>query len=120
MRSPSSRVLANRVDIYPAVAGQDANGAPQFTYAGSPASQVACTMQAGDVEEVVEEDAGGQQRITRLLHYRIMFGSPTGVKPRDKIIYTDLAGIVHTLFAHVERDEAGRGAAFTVFAIERI
>ncbi len=126
MLSPSAMVRINTVDIWAAVPGQDANGAPQFTYPSVTILRAECTVQAGEVEEIVEEDAvasvgaGGQQRVTRLLHYRIMFATPTLAKPRDKIIYIDSSNVVHTLFAHVERDEAGRAAAFVIRAVERL
>lgn len=117
MRSPSSRVLANRVDLYLATLGQDADGAPQWTYPAIPTrAGVACSVQAGAVEEVVDE----QQRVTQERQYKVMFAAATLVKPRDKFVYVDSSGVSHTLFARVERDEAGRGAAFMVRAIERV
>lgn len=116
MRSPSSRVLTNRVDVYPAVVGQDPDGAPQFTYAQTPRrAAVPCSVQVGDYEEV-EDD---QRRVTRYLTYKIMFGSYPFVKPRDKIVWVDRGGVAHTLLVRAARDEAGRGGAFTVRAVER-
>lgn len=117
MPSPSAAVLVNTVDIYRAIPGQDADGAPQFTYPGNPTlAQVPCTVQAMAVNEVIDE----QQRITQEREYKVMFAAATLAGPRDKIIYVDWSGVTHTLFAHIERDEAGRGAAFVVRAIERV
>jgi hypothetical protein len=109
--------LINRVDIYAAVAGQDADGGPTWTYPAVPTRrQVACSVQAGSVEEVVDE----QQRVTQERQYGVMFAAATLVQPRDKMVYVDSSGVSHILFARVERDEAGRGAAFVVRAIERV
>lgn len=116
MRSPSARVLINRVDIYAAVVGQDASGAPAFTYPAVTCLNVACSVQAGAVEEMIDEE----NRVTRHREYIVMFANATHARPRSMIKYKDSTGVVHTLFAQIERDEAGRGAAFTVRATERI
>lgn len=117
MRSPSSRVLTNTVDIYAGTSAQDADGGPQWTYPAVPTlARVPCSVQAGAVEEITDE----QQRVTSERQYKVMFGSATLVGPRDKLIYVDSSGVTHTLFARIERDEAGRGAAFVVRAIERV
>ena len=125
MRSPSSRCLINQVDVYPAIDGQDKDGAPQFTYANTPKYQsVPCTVQVGEYEEIVEESTSlgdaGQQRLTRLLHYRIMFGSYVSGLSRAKITWIDNNRVLHILITQAGRDEAGRGAAFTVKAVERL
>lgn len=116
MRSPSARVLRNRVDVYAATAGTDAVNAPTYTYPSVPTrSGVPCSVQAGPVEEVVDE----QRRVTQERQYKVMFPGPTGTKPRDKLIYRDDAGVAHTLIVHVEQDQAGRGAAFVVRCVEK-
>lgn len=117
MRSPSARVLANRADIYAATSAQDGVGGPEFTYPDI-ATYLAepCSIQAGAVEEIVDE----QQRVTQERQYKVMFGRQLGAAPRYKLKYVDSLGVSHTLFARVERDEAGRGAAFVVRAIERV
>ena len=116
MRSPSARVLINRVDIYIANPGRDPDGGVQFPYPSQPTMKgVACSVQPHTTGELVDE----QQRITAWSEYRIMFGSPQNLSPRDKIVWTDASGTTRTLFVEVPRDEAGRGAAFTVFATER-
>ncbi len=117
VRGPSSRVLINRVDIYQATEANDDAGGVQFIYPGSPTfGQVPCTIQAGAIEEVIDE----QERITQLLHYKIMFSMAISVTPRDKLVYQDPAGVTRELFVEVQRDEAGRQAAYTVRAVERI
>lgn len=125
MRSPSSRCLINRVDVYPAINGQDADGAVQFTYAQTATYEsLPCTVQVMDYEEVVEESTSmgdsGQRRITRLLHYRILFGAYVRGLSRAKVIWIDNNRVTHTLFTQASRDEAGRGAAFTIKAVERL
>lgn len=115
MRSPSSRVLANTVDIYAAAPGQDLGGGVQYIYPAYPTMKgVPCSVQAGSVTEIMEND-----RITQKREYRVMFGSSIQVSARDRMIYTDSAGIQHILSEHIVRDEAGRGAAFVVYAVER-
>ncbi len=117
VRGPSSRVLVNRVDIYVASPGRDADGGVQFPYPSTPTMrQVACTVQPGMTVEI----EGEQQRITKLTEYKIMFASPQNLSPRDKIVWVDASGATRDLFVEADRDEAGRGAAFTVHATERV
>jgi hypothetical protein len=122
MRSPSSRVLRNRVDIYPAISGQDTAGAYVPTYASIPAqAQRPCSVQQQDVEEIVEIGPGGQQRLTRVRNYKVMFGSPDpNVRPRARLVWIDDSGVLRYLIVQVTKDNAGRGATFTVHATERI
>ena len=117
MRSPSARVLINRVDVYVAGPGRDSDGGVQFPYPPAPTMKgVACTVQPGATGEIVDE----QQRIAKLTEYKIMFASPINLSPRDKIVWVDAGGVTRTLFVEADRDEAGRGAAFTVHATERV
>jgi hypothetical protein len=105
------------VDIYAATATQDADGAVVYAYPAYPTAKgVRCSVQAGVVEEVSDE----LQRITQERQYKVMFAMATNIGARDKFIYMDGAGVTHILFARVERDEAGRGAAFVVRAVERV
>ena len=115
MRNPTSRVLTNRVDIYQSTVGRDADGGVQFPYPTTPTfKQVPCTVQPTGADEI--EDQG---RITKITSYKIMFGQPITLSPRDKIVWVDNLGATHLIFARADRDEAGRGAAFTVFCEER-
>ena len=117
MRSPSARVRKDRIDIYQAVTSADSAGGMVFTYPPIPTfSQVACTIQAGEILEIIDE----QDRITQYLSYKIMFADQQPVVPRDKGIYIDTLGIQRILFADVQRDEAGRGSAFTVRWTEKV
>lgn len=119
MRSPSARVLKDRIDIFQAIrpVGADSAGGVVFIYPPTPTfSQVACTIQAVEILEIVDE----QERITQYKSYKIMFASQQRVSPRDKGIYVDTLGVQRTLFAEVQRDEAGRGAAFTVRWNEKV
>jgi hypothetical protein len=116
MRSPSSRVLINRIDIYVGVPGLDAVRAPQWTYPDLPTLRdIPCTVQSLGPMEVVDD----QNRITQTSAYMVMFASDPGVKPRDKIIWRDNTRTLRTLFVQSSFDEAGRGAAFTIRAIEK-
>jgi hypothetical protein len=123
MLSPSPFVLANRVDVYPALgptstaAQSDTIGGPLWIYAAIPTYfQVPCTAQAREFDEIID----AQERVTRIAYWKLMFANPLNVKPRDKIIYKTVRGYVHTLFVAAERDEAGRDAAFTIKCVERI
>lgn len=114
MMGPSSWVLANTCDIYPATIGQDIEGGATFVYPASPSAQLACSAQPNEVVETIGDD-----RMTRETTWRIMFGAPTGIKNRDMIIITDDAGVRHTAFAHIEQNQAGRGSAYVVYAVEK-
>ncbi len=117
MRSPSGRCLINTVDIYRGVKSQDVDGGYKLTYPTVTYAQVPCTVQ---VYEMIEQFDEQQNRITQALTYHIMTGTPCIVNARDKIIYIDFSFVVHTLQAQVNRDEAGRGAAFTIRATETL
>ena len=116
MLSPSSMVLINRCDIYPAVTGRDVDGGTAYTYPTRTGASVPCSIQAQGVIEVVDD----QQRVTQLNEYKVMFANQQDVSPRDKLVYVDAGGVTRELFVEAQRDEAGRGAAFTVRATERI
>ncbi len=117
MRSPSARVLINTVDIYRGVQAQDVDGGYKLTYPSVTYAQVPATVQVGEFIEQFDEQ---QNRITQALTYRIMTGIPCVVHARDKIVYTDFNGVTHTLQAQANRDEAGRGGAFTIRATETL
>jgi hypothetical protein len=119
MRSPSIRVRKNSVDIYNALPSPQADGVggPVWTYPPTPSCRgVRCTAQAGSIAEVVDD----QDRVTRVIEWKMMFASQQVIKPRDKIIYVDAGCVTHTIYVEIQRDEAGRGGAFTVHLIERI
>lgn len=117
MRNPSARVLINRVDVYPGTLVVDAAGGSSWAYPSTPTySQKPCTAQAVGIREVVDD----QDRITQLVEWKIMFGSFVSVDVRDRLNFEQPAGVSHEAFVEVSRDEAGRGAAFTVRATERI
>jgi hypothetical protein len=105
-----------RVNIYKAGPGRDTDGGVEYPYPSLPSyANVPCTAQPVSSEEV--EDAG---RITKIVTWKMIFGSFLGLSPRDQLVWQDPAGTAHTAFAKADRDEAGRGAAFTVFAEERV
>ena len=117
MRSPSSRVLSDVVDWYAGTTTQDADGAVQFSYPAIPTRKaIPCSAQAGDVEEVLDD----QDRLTQMRTWKLFVANPTGAKARDKFTIIDGRGIAHTLLARVERDEGGRGSTFVVHCVERI
>ncbi len=118
VRSPSSRVLINTVDIYRGIQGQDADGGYKLPYASTPTyASIPATVQVGEFIEQFDEQ---QNRITQALTYRIMTGQPYVVNARDKIVYVDSNNVTHTLQAQANRDEAGRGGAFTIRATETL
>ncbi len=111
-------MLINSVDIYLGIHGQDSDGGYRITYAAAPTySSVPATVQVGDY---VEQFDGEQNRLGQALTYRIMTAQPYAVSARDKILYTDFNGVTHTLMAEANRDEAGRGGAFTIRATETL
>jgi len=88
----------------------------QFTYPTAPTyPQVPCTAQAQGFAEVVDD----QQRITQIVEWKILLGTAIVVSPRDKLVFIDQADGIHTMFVEASRDEAGRGSAFTIRAVER-
>ncbi len=106
------------MDIYRGIQGQDADGGYRLTYASAPTyANVPATVQVGEFVEQFDEQ---QNRITQALVYRIMTGGACVVNARDKIVYTDFNGVTHTLQAQANRDEAGRGGAFTIRATETL
>jgi len=117
MRSPSARCLINTVDIYRGVKGQDPDGGYRLTYPSLTYAGVPCTVQVGEFIEQFDEQ---QNRMTQALTYRIMTGQPYAVNARDKIVYVDGNGVTHTIMAEANRDEAGRGGAFTIRGSETL
>ncbi len=115
MRSPSPRVMNQPCAVYPAVRGQDTTGGVQFTNSDAASSLLTCSAQPHEYEEVYEND-----RLTQLRHWRLMFATEPGLLPRDKVTWSDPAGVSHTGFVLTSRDEAGRGAAYTVKVVEKL
>lgn len=116
MMPPSSMILVNRIDIYPATAGRDITGGPTWSYATTPAfAAVPCSVQADGFEEDVSD-----QRVVQITHYKVDFGPSPRVKPRDKGIWIDNGGTARTLFAEAVRDNAGHNGSFTVRMVERV
>jgi hypothetical protein len=117
MRSPSSRVLANRVTIYAGVASLDADRAPQYTYPAVTYASEPCTIQPMGITE----DTDDQQRVTQTTQYKMIFSRQLHFGPRAMVLWTDSTGRTRTLFVETGKfDNAGRGAAFTVTAQERM
>lgn len=118
MRSPSGRCLDSAIDVYPGIHGQDADGGYRITYAATPTyAQVPATAQVIEYGEVFDRE---QNILVQGKTYRIMTGQAILVQARDKIVWVDKAGTSHTLQAEVDRDEAGRGGAFTIRATETL
>ncbi len=117
MRSPSAKVLEDRCNIYLVSGpGRDSDGGVTFPYPSIPTlANVPCTTQPVSTAEVE-----GQSRITMMTQWRIMFGAFVPVSPKDQITFLDGGGVLRTVIVDAERDEAGRGAAFSIYATERI
>lgn len=117
MRPPSARILGNVADHYAGSITLDDVQAPQYGYPAIPtAAALRCSAQPGAVEEMTDPHG----RITRRREWRLLFAQPTGAAPKDRFVVTMPDGSTHVIFAHVERDEAGRGAAWTVFGTEML
>ena len=117
MRHPSARVLANRVNIYVAVASLDADRAPQYTYPTLTYSNEPCTVQPVGTAE----DTESQTRVSQTTQFRLIFSRELNLSPRAQILWTDTTGTVRTMFVETGKIvQAGRGSAFTVTAQERL
>ncbi len=116
MRSPSSRILANRVDIYVGTSSQDAEGAPQWTFPAAPTySQVPSSVQYEAA--AIEEENG---RITTINTYWLLFGQSIALMSRARVVWTDVSPAKTMFIDGIPPSEAGRDSAFTARAIERI
>ena len=120
MRSPSARVLINTVNIFVAPPGRDNDGGAQFPYPPTPTyANISCSVQPIDFDEIIDD----QNRLTQIYGYKIIFSAdppPTGLTPRDLIVWVDSLNITHNLFFAAQRDNAGRNSAYTIRAVERI
>lgn len=102
-------------DIYGATPAQDADGGVEFVYPPAPTlAAQRCSAQPVETREVYDQD-----RLIRETTWKLMFAAATGVKNRDMLVITDPAGVRHTAIVHIEQDQAGRGSAYVVYAIER-
>jgi hypothetical protein len=116
MRSPSSRVLINTCQIYLSNSTRGASGGIQFPFSSLPTyANVPCTIQ-GRATEVVDD----QNRITQLTGFVFIFANFIAINPRDKITFIDANGNLRTTYVESIEDMAGRGAAFKLFAVERL
>ncbi len=117
MRSPSAKVLENRCNIYLSTGpGRDSDGGVTFPYPSIPSqANVPCTAQPVSTTEVQDQD-----RITMMTQWRLMFANFIQVSPKDLITFTDGGGVLRTVIVDAQRDEAGRNAAFSIYATERL
>lgn len=114
-------MLANRVSIYIGVDGLDADRAPQYTYPSVTYGNEPCTIQPIGTTEVTITGPGGQQRVSQVMQHKLIFGRQLNLNPRAMITWVDSTGTTRTMYAETDRfDNAGRGAAFTVIAQERL
>ncbi len=115
MRSPSARVLKDVVNIFVAPPGRDTDGGATFPYPGLPTfANVPCTCQPFETTEVEDQD-----RFTQYTRWRAMFAMPINLNPKDQIVFVDVKGVTHIITVDANRDEASRGAAFSVWGTER-
>lgn len=116
MRQPSSRITTQTCQIYKASHSQDRAGGFSPSYSEFPSYvDVPCSAQAYSYMEAYEQGILVIQR-----EWKLMFASPVVVRPKDQIQFMDSAGVVHHVFAEAVRDEAGRGMAYVVRAIEKL
>jgi hypothetical protein len=119
MRGPSARVRDNFVDIYQAnqLPQADTNSGPLWTYPPIPTfRRVSCTAQAIGLRMDVDD----QERVIQFTEWLFMFNILILVSAKDMIIFKDSADGVHTVFVETEKDNAGRGGAFTIRGLEKI
>lgn len=115
MRKPSARVLANRIDLYRAIPGVSGTGY-RPTYPDTPdVSSIPCSVQP---TQLVAGEEGGPQRVNVINAYRVITSRDWNMGVRDKLVWTDTLGVSRTLFVETTKDNAGRGAAFSVVAVE--
>lgn len=102
--------------IYSAISAQDQVGGYAPTYSAAPTfTNIPCTAQPHEYEEVYEDG-----RVTQMRRWRLMFADDPQLKPRDKIVFSAPDGTIHTVFVELSRDEGGRGMAYTVRGTERL
>ncbi len=116
MRSPSSRILENAVNLYSATSTQDAVGGFVPAYPLIPTqADIPASVQYTGTEQQVED----QGRVTTVNVYTIFFGQTIPLKPKDLITWAD-GSVTRSLFVQtIPPSEAGRGGAFTARAIEK-
>ncbi len=118
MRSPSSLVLINTIDIFVGANARDSDGGFSQALPATPTfSGIPCTVQYTGTAEVID----AQNRVTNTNSYMIMFGSQVIVTLRDLIRWVE-GSVTHLLYVEATPpSEAGRGGGpFTVRAIEKI
>jgi hypothetical protein len=118
MIGPSGACYDNTVNIFSGTKISGTAGDPQRTYTALPTYRcVPCTVQF--TSAVLDETV--QDRITLVNQYWVMYGPPQlPLKVQDMIVWVDSLGTSHTMFLLAITDEAGRAAAFTFSATEKI
>lgn len=116
MLSLSPNILNQRINLYFAALSEDSSGGPQYTTDTPDITNVPCSIQPREVDELIDD----QGRVTQVQWYHVFFASNPGVTPRDLMTYVDTRGVVRRLFVRATRDEGGRGEIFVVRAIERL
>lgn len=116
MRSPSTRVLDNQVDLFVGTVARDADGGfAQATPLIPIGLGVPCSVQYVGVQEVIDQ----QNRVTNANMYQIFFGYLIRINPLDVVVWVEDT-ITHTMYVqNVSPSEAGRGGCFVVRAIEK-
>ena len=115
MRRPSARILADSIDVYRATWVQDRSGRSSPSYGSTPTyAGVPCTAQPGGYVEVSDQGV-----LTTQKEWRFILGESVAVSPRDRITFTDMRGVSHTVYVEASRDEAGRGMAFSIKGLEK-
>ncbi len=117
MRSPSSMILINSIDIFVGANARDQDGGFTQALPATPTfSGIPCTVQYTGTAETID----AQNRVTNVNVYMIMFGSQVVVTLRDLIRWVE-GPVTHLLYVEATPpSEAGRGGGpFTLRAIER-
>lgn len=95
----------------------DAGLDPSGAYPTPSATNVPCSAQCHDSEEV---DAAGRVTVER--HWKILFAVNPGVKTRARVDIKDPATgtVTDSVYVEPARDDAGRGACFVVKGVQRV
>lgn len=118
MRSPSSRCLANTVTVYRYSPSQDEDAGATFNQAMATilAKSVLCSVQPTRPEANYGE---GQDRVSQVNQYTVIFPSDYGVNIKDVIVWVD-GTTTRTLSVVGSANWAGQSAAWGVSAREII
>lgn len=117
----SSKVFPLTIDIYRGVYALAADGSYAPTYPVLPdVRKMPCSISYKSKSMLRRVTSLESDRITLERHYTILTPVDPKLTPRDKIIYTDLSKVAHTLFVEEYDDTDGLGINWTILATEKV